>query len=317
VSDRDSDNQHVEAREEHALQRARLLAAARAAVEAEGGSRLTVQRIITRARISRKTFYECFTDAEDCFLAVLEQELARVSRVATTAYEAEPDWRAGMRAAVAALTDQADREPGMARMLIVDSAAIGPRVLARRREVLLDLAGVLEGAPGLDRLAEASPLSAEVLLGAIVGFLHERLLVDPDAHIGELSGPIMAIALMPYLGRRAASEELELARSARTRPARRGRSLNGASALSGLDTRVTYRTMRVMAAIRERPGATNRQVASSAGIVDQGQVSKLLKRLDQLGLIANHGRGAAQGASNSWALTPLGARVETELSPQR
>jgi AcrR family transcriptional regulator len=316
VSDRDSDNQNVDEREEHVLQRARLLAAARAAVEADGGSRLTVQRIITRARISRKTFYECFRDAEECFLEVLEQALARVSRVATTAYGAEPDWRSGMRAAVGALIEQADREPGMARMLIVDSVAIGPRALEWRRDVLLGLAGALEGARGLDRPAVAPPLSAEVLVGAIAGFLHERLLVESDARMSELGGPIMAIAVMPYLGRRAASEELEFARSARTRRPRRGRSPNGASALAGLDTRVTYRTMRVMAAIREHPGATNRQVASAAGIVDQGQVSKLLKRLDQLGLIANHGRGAAQGGSNSWVLTSLGARVQAELSPQ-
>ncbi len=74
--------------------------------------------------------------------------------------------------------------------------------------------------------------------------------------------------------------------------------------------RLTYRTARVLTAIAEYPGASNREVATRAGIVDQGQVSKLLGRLLRLGLIANTGDDTSRGAPNAWRLTELGERVE-------
>jgi hypothetical protein len=41
----------------------------------------------------------------------------------------------------------------------------------------------------------------------------------------------------------------------------------------------------VLIAIGSHAGASNRQVGEAAGIADQGQISKLLARLDGLGLI--------------------------------
>jgi len=73
-----------------------------------------------------------------------------------------------------------------------------------------------------------------------------------------------------------------------------------------------YRTLRVLQAIRERPGSTNRQLADAAGIEDEGQASKLLKRWQGLGLIENTGP-ATQGqlsASDCCAAT-TDRRAET------
>ena len=55
--------------------------------------------------------------------------------------------------------------------------------------------------------------------------------------------------------------------------------------------------------------ASNRQVADHTGISDQGQVSKLLSRLERFGLIGNAGKARARGEANAWKLTAAGARV--------
>ena len=55
------------------------------------------------------------------------------------------------------------------------------------------------------------------------------------------------------------------------------------------------------------------EVADYAGIHDQGQVSKLLARLQRLGLIANAGDGHVRGEPNAWSLTPLGEQVAQRL----
>jgi chromosome segregation and condensation protein ScpB len=79
--------------------------------------------------------------------------------------------------------------------------------------------------------------------------------------------------------------------------------------------RVTYRTAVVLERIAEQPGISNRQVADQAGIADQGQMSKLLSRLQRLGLIANTGQGHTKGEPNAWTLTPTGLQVAQNILP--
>jgi hypothetical protein len=87
--------------------------------------------------------------------------------------------------------------------------------------------------------------------------------------------------------------------------------------LQRLGVHGTYRRLRVLAAIAElgerRPGPSNRDVADVAGIEDDGQTSRLLKRLQDLGLIENAGLGHTHGAPNSWWLTSQGEEVLREL----
>jgi DNA-binding IclR family transcriptional regulator len=98
----------------------------------------------------------------------------------------------------------------------------------------------------------------------------------------------------------------------------RGRSLSSrvATALldpsepKSLDLRVTYRTLRTLRAIAEQPASSNREVAAAAGVADQGQMSKLLWRLEGLGLIRNAGRGHVMGGPNAWRLTARGEEFE-------
>jgi hypothetical protein len=52
---------------------------------------------------------------------------------------------------------------------------------------------------------------------------------------------------------------------------------------------VGYRSARVLAVIAAQPGASNREVADGAEVSDEGQISRLLARLKNLGLIHNPG----------------------------
>src|ERR1700710_1715245 len=139
-----------------ALQRKRMIAATVAAFEEGGVTRLTVTDVIHRARVSRKTFYDVFKDAEDCFLDTFEDALHRAGQVARAAYAGEHSWRAGMRAAVTALLEMVEREPGLARMCVVDAPAAGERVLERHTEVVQELAVSIERGRQVSRTSKAS-----------------------------------------------------------------------------------------------------------------------------------------------------------------
>lgn len=83
--------------------------------------------------------------------------------------------------------------------------------------------------------------------------------------------------------------------------------------------RLTYRTMRTIEVIGGQPGLSNSQLSERVGIVDQGQISKLLARLARRGLIENTGDGhGGPGAGNAWQLTAEGElfkrRIDASLS---
>jgi AcrR family transcriptional regulator len=82
--------------------------------------------------------------------------------------------------------------------------------------------------------------------------------------------------------------------------------------LEGLGGRVTYRTLRVLAAIAELSEShppSNREVAEAAGIADQGQIARLLGRLEGLGVVERVGPRPARGEANAWRLTAWGEEV--------
>src|SRR3984885_4104595 len=68
------------------IQRSRMLAAALEAVEEVGYARMTVARVIGRAKVSRKTFYDVFADREDCFVAAFDQAVAHGRAMVVEAY---------------------------------------------------------------------------------------------------------------------------------------------------------------------------------------------------------------------------------------
>jgi AcrR family transcriptional regulator len=294
-----------------------MLAAALEAVEEVGYGRMTVAQVIGRAKVSRKTFYDVFADREDCFLGALEQSVSQVGRAAREAYEREGVWREGIRAGLAELLLFLDADPALARLCLVEALGAGPRVLERRAEMLEELAELVDqGRFVTSAVREPPEVAAEGVVGAVFAVLHTRVLEGGGEPFTNLLGSLMNIVVLPYLGVRAASREL-------TRAAPEPRQNVGAQPageirdpLAGLNMRLTYRTVRVLVVIAERPGASNREIADRSGVTDQGQISKLLARLARLELVENTGEGQEKGGSNAWRLTPRGARVEHATRPR-
>jgi AcrR family transcriptional regulator len=300
------------------IQRSRMLAAALEAVEEVGYARMTVAQVIGRAKVSRKTFYDVFTDREDCFLAALEGASSQAGRLVREAFDSEPAWRDGMRAGLTELLLFLDEEPALARLFLVEALGAGPRVLERRAAVLEDLAAVVDrGRFVTSAVREPPEVAAEGVVGAVFAVLHTRALEKNAERFACLLGSLMNIVVLPYLGARAASRELNRP----TPPMRRAQGDESSPAqtrdpMAGLSMRLTYRTVRVLVVIGERPGASNREIAERSGVADQGQISKLLARLARLELVENTGEGQEKGGSNAWHLTPRGARVERATRPR-
>jgi AcrR family transcriptional regulator/DNA-binding MarR family transcriptional regulator len=294
------------------LQRSRLLDAAFAVVAEQGYRRMTVRRVSDRAGVSNKTFYDLFSDREDCFLAAFDCAVERFAAVVVPAWEGEKDWAKRVRAGLGALLACLDREPGLCRLVFVEALGAGPRVLRRRAEVLDALAGVVdEGRRGVKVGRELPPLTAEGIVGAAFGVIYARLIQDDPEPLAGLLNSLMATIVLPYRGHRDAARELALQAllHAAGVQGKGGKVIAPAGSLATpVDFRLTVRTHMVLAAVAEHPGGSNRQISDSAGVVDQGQISKLLTRLEGLELLRNAG-GDMQGIPNAWHLTPRGEEI--------
>jgi hypothetical protein len=91
--------------------------------------------------------------------------------------------------------------------------------------------------------------------------------------------------------------------------------------LKQLGLRRTHRTLRVLEVIatwdRRKPGPSNREIAEAAGIKDEGQMSKLLTRLEELGLAVVTGRGRhIPGEPYAWSLTVKGWEVRRAIEAE-
>jgi AcrR family transcriptional regulator len=299
------------------IQRARMLAAMFDVVSERGAANASVAHVVARSGVSRRTFYELFEDREDCFLAAFDEAIAHASECVSDAYETQAHWRERIRVSLAALLQFLDDQPAMGRLLVVEVLGAGPRALERRARILervvaaVDL-GRAEAKPG----KEPAPLAAEGVVGAVFSVIHTRMLDERSGPLLELTGALMGMIVLPYLG--VAAAQKEVARPAPERDIAGRRAVE--DPLRDLEMRLTYRTVRVLMAVAALGGGgsgpSNREVAGAAGVSDQGQMSKLLARLQHLGLIDNVGSRSARGEPNAWILTSTGHRVERTIEAQ-
>jgi AcrR family transcriptional regulator len=313
------------------MQRRRLLSALIEVLGEHGYEGATVGRICKQAGVSRRTFYDLYDDREGCFLDAFEVAIERLAGLVVPAYSHEARWRERVRGALLVLIECFDAEPGLARLCLVETLKGGPPVLACRRAVTDALTAAVDEGRGEAKAADPPPLTAEGLVGGAVSVIHARLVqrdvqpreggspsvtAGPGSHMVELLNPLMSMIVLPYLGAAAARKELERPVSV---PRVTPKGSNGhvpapaSDPFRGLPIRITFRTVRVLATIGELGGRgvdpSNREIGQGAGVADQGQMSKLLHRLEKAGLIENHGEGQTRGEPNAWQLTPHGHGV--------
>jgi AcrR family transcriptional regulator/DNA-binding MarR family transcriptional regulator len=302
------------------VQQTRLLDAALEVVVEEGVGRISSRRVSARAGMSTKTFYDLFADSEDCFLAVFDRAVDELAAVVAPAWVGEDEWVERVRAALIVLLAALERDPALARIVFVEALGAGPRVLARRAEVLDRVAGFIdEGRVDAPAAAGLPSLVAAGVAGAAFSIVHARLVEESPGSLMELVGPVMATVVLPYRGRESATRELArpvvpnqlsgsgLRTADKSRPPSRPRDLISGPAGRTIRSplRLTARTCAVLAAVGELGGANNRQVAARAG-ASEPQISGLLARLAEHGLVENRGSGPGRFAK-AWWLTPSGA----------
>jgi AcrR family transcriptional regulator len=296
------------------LQRGRLLSATFALVGERGFEGVSARRVSERAGVSNRTFYQSFNDREDCFLAAFDYAVNGLEREVRANWKPELDWVARVRAALAALLVALDREPAIRRLVFVGALAAGPRVLARRAQLLKRLAEVIDEGRVDAKTSSALPaLVAEGVIGGVFGVIHERVLELREESLLDLLGSLMAMIVLPYRGGAAAA--LELSKPISQLPAQSrnedGPTREPLGAACPVDYRLTARTQMALVAVAGQPGLNNREVSELIGLSDQGQISRMMRRLAEQGLVEDT-QAHTKHLARAWRLTADGqALVDT------
>jgi AcrR family transcriptional regulator len=305
------------------LQRARILSATFEVVMERGAATLSVAHVVERSGVSRRTFYEHFSDREDCLAAAFEQAVLYASEPVRAAWCSEGRWRERVRNSLIALLEFLECKPVLGRLLIAESSMAGRKTLESRRHVLGVLRAAIEqgarqaktGSETKETGYAPSGLTAEGILGGVLAVIQERIVQQEYESLLDLANPLMSMIVLPYEGPAVARRELSRVLPADTASETgRREAVLFSDPFKDAGMRLTYRTVRVLAAIAEHPRASNRTIGDSAGITDQGQVSKLLGRLQRAGLVMNDGLGPGQGAPNAWSLTSAGDQIARTIN---
>lgn len=156
------------------------------ALTEKGYAALSVADVVRHARVSKRTFYEHFTDREQCYLATYEAvSEAMLVRIATAADDALPV-EERLRAATETYLSALEELPALTRTFFTEIQLAGPAALEARRHVHQRFADLLrmlveQGRRGRPELRS---LSADMAV-ALVGAINELLLVRIER--GQLS----------------------------------------------------------------------------------------------------------------------------------
>jgi AcrR family transcriptional regulator len=186
-------------------QRDRITAGMIRVVVDRGYQAATVSQIVVAAGLSRRTFYNYFSDKETAYFDVYGQVTGFLLEAIAEAAEAERGWPAGVRAALAALLDTYAANPDLVAFTLVVPPAAGGEVAAAYRVFLQTLLDVLgQGRPKRARTPSAA--AAYGVVGGLAGLVVAAAEEGGAEALGALLPEAVELVLTPYLGREAAAK---------------------------------------------------------------------------------------------------------------
>ncbi len=127
-----------------ASQRGRMLLAITHAVADKGYPAVSVADVLKRARVSRATFYEHFSNKEECFATAYETAADVLATQVTEHASVETDLFSALRRGMSAYCAVLSNDLSVARALIIEIDGAPPAIRQRRAQNMREWAEMLE-----------------------------------------------------------------------------------------------------------------------------------------------------------------------------
>ncbi len=182
-------------------QRMRLMGAMLVAVGERGYIDTSVADVLSRAGISRRTFYEHFSDKEDCYLQAYDHVAGVLTEAVGDALQDHRRWQEAMRSALDLVLRTVAENPKISRAMLVEVLAVGPAGVRRRDASLAPFQQFFELARELAPAEALIPETVnETLVGGILETITARVMRDEAERVPGLLDQLMFWGLVPFLG---------------------------------------------------------------------------------------------------------------------
>lgn len=189
--------------------RDRIAAAMIDLVGSHGYAEASVEMVCEQAKTRRSHFDRCFAGKEDCFLTLHDEVGTEFCDRVLAAYAGPSTWHDRVWAAGWAAMRFFEEDPARARFLVVEVNGAGNGGQSRRDRILQRLADILDGGrEELEKPDSVSRCTAEIVAGAIYGTILSRIEAGSIERGEDFLPELVYMAVMPYLGSRAAEDEL-------------------------------------------------------------------------------------------------------------
>jgi AcrR family transcriptional regulator/DNA-binding MarR family transcriptional regulator len=292
-----------------ATQRDRLVAAMGELTAELGLGAVGVHHVCQRAGVSRRTFYELYTDRDACVVDMHEVAFGRLrDHIAEAVAAAGRQWEDRAVAATQALFGAWEADRVLAQLCLVSSVSGHGEALKLRRAMIDQIAELLTDPPR-QPLMEAAVLNTAIV--GVWGLAFARLTEDPDKSIADLAGVAIYILLAPFAGRRHAAARSAGRGGTTAYVTRWTPTVTGGDDEPGLlVTELTGQTLRYL---NGHPGAANIDIARAVDVRHESQMSRHLSRLERAGMVTRR----KEGRTNAWVLTARGEEAARTLRDLR
>jgi AcrR family transcriptional regulator len=188
------------------MQRERLYQAAARVFARVGYAEASAESIARDAGMSKATFYEHFSNKEECILALFDRAAEIVlAAMAQAAQAAGSDPAERMRAGTRAFLQEVATHPEASQTLIVEIIGAGPAAARRRDAILQVFADVLDGENAAAARTGAirrfrSPYDAFAIVGATIELASRALRLGEPEDIRDLE-PVIERLMLGVLDR--------------------------------------------------------------------------------------------------------------------
>jgi AcrR family transcriptional regulator len=191
-------------------QRRRVLQAMVECVAAKGYASTTVGDVTEAAGVSRTTFYELFSDKEDCFLQAYDAVFDVVLAYVAHAYAShDGPWPERVHAGLGALLDLLASEAAIAQMVMTEVVMAGKTARHRYRDAFLRFLPFLdEGRAHSDHSQLLPAATSRLAVGAATTLIFDEVRAGRAEELPKLLPEVVFAVLMPYLGPERAAEEM-------------------------------------------------------------------------------------------------------------
>lgn len=179
------------------------------AVADYGFAAVDVEAVCERADVGHGHFHRCFADLEDCFLAVHDEAMEDLCARVDAACHGREAWHDRIWAAGVAAMRFLQEDSARARFLVVSVNGSGSGAQVRRDRIVRRIADFLDGGRG--EIRGERPMSrctAEIAAGAVYNTIFAKIESGSIERGEEFLPELIYLATMPYLGARAAEDEL-------------------------------------------------------------------------------------------------------------